>query len=248
MTSMLSREPTRPTLPAFVGVVIPAHNEQEHIGRAVHAVRRSLGVRLLGGVASWIVVVDDSSTDATRSRARLALGWHGEVLTGRFGTAGAARRAGFERLLALASERASLDDVWFATTDADSRVPRTWITDGVRWWRRGFEAVAGMVEPDWQSDADASLRARYDQMMAAQGTENGHPHVYGANLGFTAAAYIRAGRMPTIATGEDHQMWLALRAAGARVVSVADNPVATSTRRAGRAPAGFAALLASLGD
>jgi hypothetical protein len=83
-------------------------------------------------------------------------------------------------------------------------------------------------------------------MMAAFGTGHGHPHVYGANLGFTATAYVRAGGMPTTPTGEDHQMWAALRESGSRLVSVAEDPVATSARRKGRAPAGFASLLAAL--
>jgi hypothetical protein len=166
------------------------------------------------------------------------------VLTGAFGSAGAARRAGFDRLLRVAGE--TVEQAWLATTDADSRVPAVWFAGHLRWWREGADAVAGMVEPMWEPGASPTLGHRYEKMMAELGTGHGHPHVYGANLGFTAGAYLRAGGMPAMRTGEDHEMWAALRASGARLVSAADEPVVTSSRRIGRAPAGFAALLASM--
>jgi glycosyltransferase involved in cell wall biosynthesis len=131
-----------------VGIVIPAHNEQGHIGRAVRAVRRALAHDALEASASWIVVVDDNSSDATAAEARRMLDSQGEVLGGTFGTAGASRRAGFERLLKLAAERGGFDDTWLATSDADSRVPPTWIAGQLHWWREGFDAVAGMVAPE----------------------------------------------------------------------------------------------------
>ncbi len=234
----------RPIIPEFVGVVIPAHNEQRHIARAVRAVRHALHHDAVAAARSWIVVVDDASADTTAWVARRALREDGEVLRGSFGSAGATRRAGFDRLLSLASPQDGFGDAWLATTDADSRVPRTWLAGHFQWWHDGFDAVAGMVEPEWARDTPPQLQRRYEEMMAALGTA--HPHIYGANLGFTADSYIRAGGMPTIPTGEDHEIWAALRATGARLVSTADDPVTTSTRRRGRAPAGFASLLAAL--
>lgn len=236
----------RPTTPAFLGVVIPANNERYHIATAVRCVRNALEN---GGVASasrWIVVVDDSSTDSTADTARRAVGPAGEVLTGSFGSAGAARRAGFDQLLRVAKDCEDIEHVWLATTDADSRVPLNWLAGHLRWWREGVDAVAGMVQPIWEPDDSRTLRHRYDEMMERLGTGHGHPNVYGANLGFTAGAYLRAGGMPPMLTGEDHEMWGALLATGARVVSTADDPVATSSRQNGRAPEGYAALLASL--
>jgi glycosyltransferase involved in cell wall biosynthesis len=198
------------------------------------------------GAAKWIVVVDDGSTDGTSDLASQVVEQQGEVLVGHFGSAGAARRAGFERLLRVASAFEDTEQIWLATTDADSRVPAGWLASHLRCWREGVDAVAGMVAPLWEPDAPSGLRHRYDELMASLGTGAGHPNVYGANLGLTADAYLRAGGMPTSPTGEDHEMWATLRATGARMVSTADDPVSTSTRRSGRAPAGYAALLASL--
>ena len=82
--------------------------------------------------------------------------------------------------------------------------------------------------------------------MAALGTGPGHSHVFGANLGFTAEAYIKGGGVPTMTTGEDQALWEAFRSSGSRAVSVTGDPVATSARLVGRAPGGFAALLAGL--
>ena len=74
----------------------------------------------------------------------------------------------------------------------------------------------------------------------------GHPHVYGANLALTKAAYLETGGISEIDSGEDHALWDALEANGRRAVHVPDVRVATSTRREGRAPDGFSALLRSL--
>jgi glycosyltransferase involved in cell wall biosynthesis len=239
-------DPRRQASPAFVGVMIPARNERHNIAQAVRSVRIAMEHEAVKSASRWIVVVDDGSADGTAAIADRALGHHGEVLTGAFGGAGAARRAGFARLLRVAGKCVDVEQAWLATTDADSRVPSVWLAGHLRWWREGADAVAGMVEPIWEPDASPALRRRYEEMMARLGTGHGHPHVYGANLGFTAGAYVRAGGMPPMRTGEDHQMWAALRATGARLVSAADEPVSTSSRQSGRAPAGLAALLASL--
>jgi hypothetical protein len=42
------------------------------------------------------------------------------------------------------------DRIWLATTDADSRVPGSWLQDQLAFARRGFDAVAGTVRVhDW---------------------------------------------------------------------------------------------------
>jgi glycosyltransferase involved in cell wall biosynthesis len=230
----------------MVGVAIPARNERDEIPGALHAVVRALEHPSLGRARRVIVVANDGSEDDTGDRARRCLRGIGEVLDGNFGSAGEARGAALERLVAIAGDL-SPEEVWFATTDADSRVPPSWLAGQVRWWRDGADAVAGMVAPIWGGDAaSAGLRARYEAMMAERGIGPSHPHVYGANLGFTAEIYLAAGGVPPVPNGEDHALVDALRAHGARVVSVADDPVRTSARLVGRASDGFAALLARL--
>jgi hypothetical protein len=185
----------------MVGVAIPARNERDEIPGALHAVVRALEHPSLGRARRVIVVANDGSEDDTGDRARRCLRGIGEVLDGNFGSAGEARGAALERLVAIAGDL-SPEEVWFATTDADSRVPPSWLAGQVRWWRDGADAVAGMVAPIWGGDAaSAGLRARYEAMMAERGIGPSHPHVYGANLGFTAEIYLAGAaslRSPTV--------------------------------------------------
>jgi cellulose synthase/poly-beta-1,6-N-acetylglucosamine synthase-like glycosyltransferase len=70
--------------------------------------------------------------------------------------------------------------------------------------------------------------------------------VHGANLGFRAAAYLRAGGFPDVATGEDRALVTALTATGSRVQYTRALTVTTSARRDARAPDGFGHYLAKL--
>src|SRR6202020_1743017 len=75
-----------------------------------------------------------------------------------------------------------------------------------------------------------------------------HPHVHGANLGFTARAYTAVGGFPALRTGEDRALLAARQAGGHRVLRIAAAPVATSSRVRYGAPAGFGHDLATLND
>jgi hypothetical protein len=74
----------------------------------------------------------------------------------------------------------------------------------------------------------------------------GHSHVHGANLGFRAAAYLRAGGFPDVPTAEDHALVAALTATGTRVHHTRSLAVVTSARRRARAPHGLSGYLAGL--
>ena len=73
-----------------------------------------------------------------------------------------------------------------------------------------------------------------------------HSHVHGANLGFRASAYLKAGGFPEKPTAEDHAFVTALTACGCRVLRTRALPVVTSARREARAPNGFSRYLAEL--
>jgi hypothetical protein len=73
-----------------------------------------------------------------------------------------------------------------------------------------------------------------------------HAHVHGANLGFRAVTYLKAGGFPDAPTAEDHALVTALASAGGRVVRTRAVTVATSARREARAPNGFSHYLADL--
>jgi hypothetical protein len=75
---------------------------------------------------------------------------------------------------------------------------------------------------------------------------DGHGHVYGANLGFTLAAYQQVGGFAAQACGEDVDLVKRLRGSGLRVRSTGEDPVRTSARRSSRVRGGFADYLATL--
>jgi glycosyltransferase involved in cell wall biosynthesis len=228
-------------------VVIPARDEGDAVAGAVRSVLAAARHPVLSRTHVEVVVVDDASSDSTGDRAHAALERRGKVLTSRRRSAGGARELGFAELC---RGSAGVDDdlAWFATTDADSRVPRDWLVRQVGWWSRGPDGVAGIVKPFGWGEQPELVRSRYAAFMVARGEGLGHPHIYGANLGLTRGAYLDAGGIATLDSGEDHALWGALVRRGRFAVNVPDVVVATSARREGRAPNGFSSLLRMLGE
>lgn len=225
-----------------VGVVVPAHNEEECIAACLRSVTRAARHPEVAGARVRIVVVLDSCTDETAPRASAVPGVTCIEVSHR--NVGLARAAGFAELIN--GSTSALSRTWLSTTDADSRVPADWLARQLAWRRRGADAVAGtVVVHDWRSHPPRT-RARFEAYQREAGTGLGHPHVHGANLGLSAQAYLTCGGMPGLALAEDHALWALLRRGGHRTVSAPDLPVVTSARRHGRADGGFASLLRSL--
>jgi hypothetical protein len=178
-----------------------------------------------------LVVVADSCTDSTVTLAS-ALG--AEVVEVRVASVGAVRATGMRHLL-----RAPVDPaaIWLATTDADSVVPRDWLSGQLECAAAGWDAVVGTVRVgDW-SGHPPQLPALYARRYADwTGT---HPHVHGANLGVRGDAYLAVGGFPALPVDEDHELVRALVVAGRRVLRTTDLPVLTSSRRQPRAVGGF---------
>ena len=221
-----------------VGVVIPAHNEEDLLPACLAAVRQA--ARPVAPVPVHVIVVADSCTDQTAGRAARS---GASVLRIQARCVGAAWAAGMWQLL---RRTWHLDPatVWLATTDADTLVPPDWLSKQLRHAAAGWDAVAGMVTvTDWAGQPPhlaAVFRQHYGH---GRGT---HSHVHGANLGFTARAYLAAGGFQPIATAEDHALITALSAAGSRILRSTEGSVRTSARRHARAPRGFSHLLSSL--
>ena len=219
-------------------MVVPAHDEQDLLPVCLASLRRA--ARPLRGLGVHLVVVADRCRDRTAEAARRG---GAAVVTIDAQRAGAARAAGIREVLRRTSH---LDpaEVWLATTDADSIVPPCWLREQARYANRGWDAVAGTIRvADWSGrhpGARSLFRRRY-----GRGT-GPHPHVHGANLGFRAAAYLRAGGFPDVTTGEDRALVAALDAAGSRVLRTRALIVVTSARREARAPHGFGDYLAGL--
>lgn len=218
---------------ARVGVVVPAHNEEELLPRCLAALRRAAAAV---DIPVHLLVVLDACTDRTADvvgDSALLPVWERNV--------GAARRAGFTHLL----QKLGADRVWLASTDADTRVPQGWLTDQLIHAHRGADAVAGMVSvADWSEHPQITAQ-RFGRL---HNHIPGHHHVHGANLGVSARAYLAVDGFPSLPAHEDIALITALKRTGYRVLHTADPPVITSARRRARAPVGFAGFLIDLAD
>ena len=221
-----------------LGVIVPAHNEQDLLPSCLASLRRA--ARAVHRTPVHLVVVADASRDRTAQAARRG---GAVVVTTDARSVGAARAAGVREVL---RRTAHLDpaEVWLATTDADTLVPPCWLREQARYANRGWDAVAGTIRvADWSGHRPgvrSLFRSRYG------GGTGPHFHVHGANLGFGAAAYQRAGGFPDVPTGEDRALVEALAATGSRVLRTRALTVVTSARREARAPHGFSDYLAGL--
>lgn len=236
-----------------VAVVIPAHNEEQHLERALTAVRHAADrvESEVPDVAVQVVVVLDGCTD--RSPAVAADAAEGDprcvLLSANFGSVGKSRQAGVRAALENAGGPAQsgapadpMRGIWLANTDADSCVPGHWLLRQLELAAGGADVVLGTVQPD-PHGMHHELLARWHARHAS--TEN-HPHVYGANLGVRASSYLAAGGFPGVDFDEDQALVARLRRSGARIIATDTTRVLTSGRTAGRAPQGFAAYLLAL--
>lgn len=221
---------------AAVGVVVPAHNEQVLLPACLAALRVAAQHPALRHLPVHIVPVLDSCTDDSAAAAPGGL----EVSARNVGVA---RATGFSAVLRREAGRDPAR-VWLATTDADSTVPPDWLDEQLRLASLGADVVAGTVRvSDW-SQQPAAVRQRFLRGYGEPG--QGHPHVHGANLGLSAAAYLDADGVPPLALAEDQALVATLRGRGRRMISTGRIPVTTSGRRESRTVGGFADHLRGL--
>ena len=221
-----------------VTIVLPVHDEEVLLPQCLNAISAA---RECAHVPVRLVVVLDSCRDASARIAERAVLDGDQLIRVEHRAVGAARargaRAALEALRPLSPER-----VWLTTTDADSRVPIDWLPTQLELARRGAAAVAGTVDiDDWKGYPPE--RARSYGRFYAKDHAGAHPHVHGANLGVRGDAYLAVGGFAPLRTGEDVALWEALGERALPRVSTRAIPVMTSSRRRGRAPAGFAAFL-----
>ena len=214
----------------MLGIVIPAHNEQDTIAECVGATRLAALHPDLAGEPVEIVVVIDGCTDATG-----VLAAHAGAITisVRARNVGVARAVGAEALLARGAR-------WLAFTDADTLVSPNWMADQLS---LDVDAVCGTVGvDDWSPHGlHADLLRRH--FLHSYQDRDGHQHIHGANLGVSALAYRRAGGFRHLSCSEDVAFVRALEASGAKIAWSAKPRVVTSARREARASGGFADVL-----
>jgi glycosyltransferase involved in cell wall biosynthesis len=217
-----------------VVVVVPAHNEIEHLPRCIRALTTAA---LCMSKPVFIVVVLDACDDGSERLAH-RFGPDVHVVSVDAGNVGAARAAGFE----YARHRCAVEaeHAWYATTDADSVVNPQWL---LRMTSADADMVLGVVRiPVWHFPAEVARR----YLRAYQSKGPGHNHIHGANMGFRADSYWRVGGFRALPTGEDIDLVERFEAAVMHVHRDTKLSVATSARRDGRAPRGFAQHLRDL--
>ncbi|MCU1761939.1 glycosyltransferase [Pseudomonas sp. 14P_8.1_Bac3] len=208
----------------MIGILIPAHNEEDLLDDCLQAALRAAQHELLGGEPVDVLVVLDSCTD--RSSA----------IVGRYPVhcleidarnVGQARAVGARFLL----ERGAR---WISCSDADSRVAHDWL---VAQLSLAVDAVCGTVTVEtWDESFDEAAQIRYHQHYQAR---EGHRHIHGANLGISADAYRRAGGFKALACDEDVQLVRQLERCGATIAWSHRPQVLTSARLDSRARGGF---------
>lgn len=217
----------------MLGIVIPAHNEEEHIAAAVGCAVAAARHSALRGEPVEVLVVLDGCEDAT---GIVACQRGARTLSVRGRNVGFARAAGAAALLAMGAR-------WLAFSDADTRVSNDWL---VAQLSLDADAVCGTVTvDDWSCHGEAAhwLRTRFH---ASYEDREGHSHVHGANLGVSARAYRRAGGFRHLRCSEDKHLVHALAASGAHIAWSAKPRVVTSARRDVRAQGGFGSHLSDL--
>lgn len=253
------------TVPRAVAVVIPARDEEDGIGPCLRSVRTALD-RLPATVETVLTVVLDRCVDDTPAVVdALAADWPGAVslgvaAAGERRVAGLGAAAGPARIVAGSGVGALRDlgvrdvlgrlphlpgrAVWLLHTDADTTVPPDWAAHHAELAAAGAAGVAGMAELTGGLSPWAARR--HEQLVVAGTDGDRHRHVYGANLGVRADAYLAVGGFPVDGPGEDHGLWQALGAAGYPLCQPSGLRVSTSSRLHGRAVGGLADLLRDL--
>lgn len=211
----------------MIGVVVPVHNEERLLARCIASIQQAARCTRLLAEPVEIVVVLDSCTDQSHA---IASRRDVTILAGDWRNVGAARALGAAHCLARNAR-------WLAFTDADTVVAPDWLAGQLQ---QGCDAVCGTVHvADWAGHASATR-----QQFAVVYTDcDGHRHVHGANLGVSAAAYLRAGGFPPLACSEDVALVAALQRCGASIAWSAAPRVMTSARKDFRCAGGFGAAL-----
>ncbi|CAN5920694.1 glycosyltransferase [soil metagenome] len=214
----------------MIGIVIPAHNEAEHIGATLAAAARAAVHPALNGEAVRVLVVLDACDDDTGAIAESYQALHDvTTLPLSVRNVGMARAAGATQLLDKGAR-------WLAFTDADTIVSPDWLVTQLA---QEADAVCGSIGiDDWSAHGQHSEFIR-EHFARTYTDADGHRHIHGANLGVSAEAYRRVGGFMPLACSEDVALVEALQAAGANIAWSAAPRVSTSARRNAKARGGF---------
>jgi glycosyltransferase involved in cell wall biosynthesis len=212
-------------------VIVPCFNEEGYVDRLL----ATMLPQMLTDDRWRVVLVDDSSTDATPKLLAMATMTHRSrlsIVTGRYGSPGGSRSAG----VAAAMATAELTPEWLVTVDADVEVSGDWLAQ----WNVTFDAIDGDETVGAVNGGEVQNHlytehpnARKVSSAFGLGLTTGErvagiTNLNGVNHAVRSTAYLTAGPylQPTAPgpdglislAGEDWDLGVRLRRAGYRIV------------------------------
>ncbi|UZD62701.1 glycosyltransferase [Brevibacterium sp. JSBI002] len=231
-----------------LGVIIPAHNEEEDILGCLESVQRSRSFAVERGIDCRfrVLVVADACTDATEGIVEDFAARHHDVfvLATSFQSVGRARDFGWRHFMRTekSTTEQDSDSAWIAFTDADSRVPEHWITTHLELAATGVDCLVGTVAPRPETASTELIAAWH----ANHELLENHPYIFGANMGLRAGVLEAMGGVPPLVCGEDEAIVDAVLREGGDIRRTDDCRVLTSARLSGRTCGGFSSYLRQL--
>ncbi|MDO5769115.1 MAG: glycosyltransferase family A protein [Psychrobacter sp.] len=216
-----------------IGIVIPAHNEAETIAHCLTSVAAAIA-QLPPSVSTYLLVVLDNCTDNTLEIVKAA---NVDFISGNYQCVGQARDMGIRHAITQGA-------TWLACTDADSLVTTDWLVQQLyHIHEQSTDMICGVVSiENW---SHLSAQTRLDYMAHYQDNMN-HRHIHGANLSFSAEAYLSAGGFSPLPCHEDVDLVKRFEARGYAITWSNKVRVITSSRLQARTTEGFSAFLTNL--
>nr|WP_317199477.1 glycosyltransferase family 2 protein [uncultured Psychrobacter sp.] len=216
-----------------IAIVIPAHNEAATISDCLSAVQNSIE-QLAAAIDTYIVVVLDSCTDATRAIVKNA---GVAYISCDYHCVGQVRDLGIRHAIAQGA-------TWIACTDADTLVAKEWLVEQINHINdKPTDMICGVVSVDSWENLTPQTREEY---MAHYQDKMNHRHIHGANLSFNREAYLAVSGFEPLKCHEDVDLVKNFESKGYAITWSNRVRVTTSSRLDARAAEGFAAFLANI--
>ncbi|NHB58986.1 glycosyltransferase [Acinetobacter shaoyimingii] len=215
----------------MIGIVIPACNEEAHLKACLNAIQKAIDFVKNQNIHIQTLVVLDSCQDQSK---QITQQMNIPFIECQVQNVGIARDLGVRALIEQGAQ-------WIACTDADSCVYENWLLEQIK--LQPIDAICGVVQiSDWgrlSPETQMHYLEHYQDRM-------GHHHIHGANLSFSAEAYLKVGGFEAIQCHEDIRLVQRLKAFDLKIIWSNQVRVNTSSRLNARAPEGFSQFLIDL--